>query len=58
MRPIGTDATMLSIACFGNPARIGVSMVPGLIMLARILRSLSSIVQVRTKERIAALLAL
>ena len=39
-------------------SRIGVSMVPGLRMLTRILRSLSSTSQVRANERTAALLAL
>src|ERR1700690_54834 len=57
MRPIGMLATIWAMACFGSGAKIGVSIVPGLITLARILRSLSSSVQVRTKERMAALLA-
>lgn len=39
------------MAAFGSPARIGVSMVPGPITFARILRSFNSIVQVRTNER-------
>src|SRR3984957_10009730 len=57
MRPIGILATIWAMACFGSGAKIGVSIVPGLMTLARILRFLSSNVQVRTKDRIAALLA-
>jgi hypothetical protein len=57
MRPIGMPATIWAMACFGSGAKIGVSIVPGLMTLARTSRSLSSSVQVRTKERMAALLA-
>jgi NAD/NADP transhydrogenase beta subunit len=49
------SAPSLVAAC---ESMIGVSIAPGLIALTRMPRSLSSAVQVRTKERTAALLAL
>ena len=65
MRPSGTPAARLAFICFScslsfptRPAMAGVSMGPGLTTFTRILRALSSVVQVRAKERTAALVAL
>jgi hypothetical protein len=37
MRPIGMPATIWAMASFGSGAKIGVSMMPGLLTLAQIL---------------------
>src|SRR5258708_19183944 len=57
MRPIGTVDTILAITSADCRIVSGVLIGPGLTTFVRILRSLASVVQVRTKERIAALLA-
>src|SRR6202007_1751900 len=57
MRPIGMVDTIRAMASAGCPSIAGVSVGPGLITFERICRSLRSEVQVRTKERTAALVA-
>ena len=56
--PRGMSATNASMASFGTPSRMGVSMVPGLRTFTRMFRAFRSTVQVRANERRAALLAL
>src|ERR1700723_853752 len=57
MRPIGMVDTMRAITSADCRPTSGVLIGPGLITLERIRRPFRSVVQVRTKERIAALLA-
>src|SRR6202453_582182 len=57
MRPIGMVDTMRAITSADCRPTSGVLIGPGLITFERIRRSFRSVVQVRTKERIAALLA-
>src|ERR1700722_5217359 len=57
MRPIGMVDTMRAITSADCRLTSGVLIGPGLTTFERIRRSFRSVVQVRTKERIAALLA-
>src|SRR5258707_8736905 len=57
MRPIGTVDTIRAITSGDCRLASGVLIGPGLTTLERIRRSFRSVVQVRTKERMAALLA-
>src|SRR6202046_1542321 len=57
MRPIGTVDTIRAITSGDCRLASGVLIGPGLTTFERIRRSFRSVVQVRTKERIAALLA-
>ncbi len=57
-RPSGTREMKPSCISLGMVANRSVAMGPGLRTLVRILRSFRSFVQVRAKERTAALLAL
>ena len=57
MRPMGTVDTIRAITSADCRLASGVLIGPGLTTFERIRRSFRSVVQVRTKERIAALLA-
>lgn len=57
-RPIGTIAVIAAFHSEGASCVNGVSIGPGLMILTLILRSFSSTVQPRAKDRTAALLAL